>query len=204
MSTSSSNQTPNHLITTAILGEFESISQKFSAFQNANSLSCPPGCGKCCFKADIYCAPIELLPLAMELLERGEAEAYLEKCQDIKEDRCLFLSVQDEKTGKGVCTEYKYRPLVCRTFGVAPRHDKNGLVNFSVCTTLKETNPESFAKLQKRDFTDVEIPFIDQSKNKLACLDPRLAEEEFPINESLAMILEKVLFYESFNASPRN
>lgn len=186
------------------MSEFDSISQKFSAFQNTNSLGCPSGCGKCCFKADIYCAPIELLPLAMELLQRGEAENILEKCQDIKEDRCLLLSIQDEKTGKGSCTEYKFRPLVCRTFGVAPRHDKNGQVNFSVCTTLKETNAENFSKLQSMDFANVEIPFIDQSKNKLACLDPRFSETEYPINESLAIILEKVLFYESFNASPRN
>lgn len=196
----SSNQTPNQVLANSILSELESISEEFSRFQNSNALVCPPGCGKCCFKPDIYCTPIELLPLAMELYARGEAEEMLASLSGKESSRCFFMNITDEAAGKGRCTEYKFRPLVCRTFGVAPRHDKNKNVNFSVCTTLKEINASDYQAMLSKDFSQVDIPFIDQSKNKLSTLDPRFMEEEFPINKSLSIILEKVLFYESFNS----
>ena len=179
MSTSSSNLTRHYSLAHEIMKEFADISSEYSTFQNKNSLSCAAGCGKCCFKSDIYCAPVELLPMALDLLERGLAEETLEKCLEHKADHCMFMNITDLAAGKGQCTEYKFRPLVCRTFGVAGRHTKEGKINFSVCTTLKETN----------------------AKNKLSCLDPQFLEEEFPINKSLAIVLDKLLLQHSYKDS---
>ena len=200
----SSNPTPNQSLAQEIMNELGRISDDFSSFQNSTGLVCPSGCGKCCFKSDIYCTPIELLPMAMAIYKKGEALQMLEKCHNHMEDHCLFMNVQDKKNGKGRCTEYDHRPLVCRAFGVAPKHDKNGKMNFSVCTTLKETNVKDYSRLLVTHFENEKIPFIDQSKNKLSTLDPRFMEEEFPINKSLAIMLEKILFFESFNSSEEN
>lgn len=179
------------------MGKLTTIADDFSKFQNSHSLSCPPDCGKCCFKADIYCTPIEVLPLALELYERGEAQSMYDKCLAHKADHCLFMNITDKQNGKGRCTEYQFRPLVCRTFGVAGRRDKSSQINFSVCTTLKEIKPENYSELVNKKFSNDEVPFIDISKNRLATLDPQFLEEEFPINESLAIMLEKILFISS-------
>jgi Fe-S-cluster containining protein len=177
---------------------FADISSEYSTFQNKNSLSCASGCGKCCFKSDIYCTPLELLPLALDLFERGEAESILEKCLNHEADHCMFMSITDLKAGKGQCTEYEFRPLICRTFGVAGKHAKDRQVSFSVCTTLKETNTKNYSELLTRKFENDDIPFIDKSKNKLSCLDPHFLGEEFPINKALAILLDKLLLEHSF------
>ena len=202
MSTSSSNLTRHKILSAEILAEMGNIFEQFSAFQKKVNLPCPPGCGKCCFKPDIYCTPIELLPLALDLLERGEALRIFELCLDYKGEQCLFMEVSDFKAGKGQCTEYKFRPLVCRTFGVAGRHDKNEKINYSVCTILKETYKENYEKLIHSNYTDSEIIFIDDSKTRLSNLNPSFLETEHPINISLSIMLEKILFLIDLNEGP--
>lgn len=182
------------------MGKLNVIAEDFSKFQNNNSLSCPPDCGKCCFKADIYSTPIEMLPMALDLYARGMAQDMYDKCLEHKADHCLFMKISDLENGKGRCTEYQFRPLVCRTFGVAARRDKNGETKFSVCTTLKETKTKEFIALTNKEFNTDEVPFIDISKNRLATLSPQFLEEEFPINESLAIMLEKILFISSLES----
>lgn len=194
MSTSSSSLTQQHNLSREIMDKLVSIGLEFSTFQNNNSLHCPADCGKCCFKADIFCTPIEMLPMALAIFERGEGPAMLEKCLSHKADHCMFMSITNKANGKGRCTEYEHRPLVCRTFGVAGKKDKMGAIGFSVCTTLKEINSKEYLDLTKKEFQDSEVPFINNSKNHLATINPKFLEQEFPINESLAIMLEKILF----------
>jgi Fe-S-cluster containining protein len=132
--------------------------------------------------------------MALDLLDRGIAQETYDKCLEHKADHCLFMKISDLKNGKGRCTEYQFRPLICRTFGVAGRRDKMGKINFSVCTTLKEIKAKEYQELTAKEFLPQEVPFIDLSKNRLATLDPKFLEEEFPINQSLAIMLEKILF----------
>lgn len=200
MSTNSSNLIPHKTLASEIMGKLNSIAEDFSTFQNNNTLACPPDCGKCCFKADIYSTPIEMLPMALDLYERGIAQEMYDKCLEHKADHCLFMKISDLENGKGRCTEYQFRPLVCRTFGVAARRDKSSKINFSVCTTLKESKTAEFTKLISTDFTFEEVPFIDISKNRLSTLSPQFLEEEFPINESLAIMLAKILFISSLES----
>lgn len=198
----SSNLTRHKKLSDGILLELNKVYEEFSAFQKKSDLPCPPSCGKCCFKSDIFCAPIELLPMALSLIERGCANEVFEKCKIFSADHCMFMEISDLKAGKGMCKEYLYRPLICRTFGVAGRHDKNNRINFSVCTTLKETHPEKYKNLVNANLRDDEVAFIDNSKSKISNFDPAFLEQEFPINESLAIILEKVLFLQNLDSGP--
>lgn len=200
----SSNLTRHKILSDGILLELNKVYEEFSAFQKKADLPCPTGCGKCCFKSDIYCTPIELLPMALSLLERGEALEVYDLCKKHSADHCMFMKISDRENGKGMCTEYKHRPLVCRTFGVAGRHDKNNQINFSVCTTLKEAYPEKYNQLVNAHLKDEEVAFIDDSKSKLSNFDPAFLAEEHPINTSLAIMLEKVLFLQSLDAGPDN
>lgn len=195
MSTSFSSLKHFEELAQSILREFSTISQTFSEFQKDHKLDCVSGCGKCCFKSDVYCSPIELLPLAMELLRRGDAQEVYDRCDTVSAGRCFFLVVDNAEKYLGKCSEYLHRPLVCRAFGVSARHSKNNQVDFSVCQVIKEQRSVEFqemlSKVQNKELE--KLPFIDYGKNQLATLDPRFLEREYPLNESLKMILEKVL-----------
>ncbi len=200
MSTNSLNLKNFEELSQSILREYGDISEKFHAFQHNNRLDCVSGCGKCCFKPDIYCSPIELLPLALELLRRGEAQAVYDKCLESKEERCPFLHVDNAEKFQGKCTEYAFRPLVCRTFGVSARHGKKNNIEYSVCKTLKEEKATAFQSLVDSNYphTQADLPYIDSAKHRLTTLDPRFLEEEHTIKDSLKIILEKVLLYASY------
>jgi Fe-S-cluster containining protein len=201
MSTSSSGLQRHNILAEQILNEFNQISEEFSHFQNKSKLNCIEGCGKCCFKPDIYCSPYELLPMALEFLARGEAQGIYEKCLGKEKERCVFLNVQDEVKFKAQCDAYLFRPLVCRTFGVSLRHGKNERVDVSVCKPLQETKKEIYNELIANSFStsDLSLPFIDSCKARLVSIDPKLQETELPINQALKIILEEVLFYSEYS-----
>lgn len=183
-----------------ILREYELLSQKFSTFQNKNQLSCLEGCGRCCFKKDIYCSPIELLPMALYLLEAGKVEEYLNRLENPEHTQyCVFLEVTDKESFKGFCREYQHRAIVCRTFGVSARKTKDLKLDYSVCKTIKENKSSAYLQLiQAFNHLEEEIPYISSSKNNLLSLSPKFMEQEYPINQSLRIILDKVLLISSF------
>lgn len=176
--------------------EFNVISKVFGHFQERTKLVCPEGCGKCCLNPDISCAPYELLPFAFYLLENNLAQTFLEKAAANKGQYCILLEVKDESQGKATCSHYEYRPFVCRAFGVAARHSKNNTVEYSVCKVLKDK--DEYQKLSVLNLAENEIAFIDIWKRRLCSLDPKLQEEEIPINEALAVILEMVLLWDQY------
>lgn len=199
MSTNYSGRTHHKELAEKILQEYTGISKEFSDFQTKSNLSCIEGCGKCCFKPDIYCSPYELLPLALELLEKGEAQQVYERCCEKENERCIFLNVKNEEKYKASCDAYMFRPLICRTFGVSVRHGKNKRVDVSVCKTLQDEKAIEYNDLLTSSQNEnSELPFIDQSKNGLLTLDPSLSDEEMPINKALKIMLEKVLLTHSF------
>jgi Fe-S-cluster containining protein len=183
-----------------ILDQFQKISDEFSSFQKETKLDCLAGCGRCCFKTDIHCTPIELLPLALEILKRNEAESFLDKVIKNEKGYCIFLDIKDHSKYQATCSEYKFRPLVCRTFGVSARNGKNGRIDFSVCKTIKENKEDSYQDLlNKQHLNDaLHMPYIDLSHRKLSVIDPRFLEETFPINTSFKLILEKVLLMKTY------
>lgn len=184
----------------SILCEYEDLSKTFQNFQAKEKLNCLDGCSRCCFKPEIYCSPIELLPLALDLLERGEAEAVYARCLEKSHERCMFLNVTSEEKFQGHCTEYAFRPIICRSFGVSARRGKKDELEYSICNTIKEERAEAFRKLLEKNYdrNHVDLPYIDNAKNHLMTLDPRFLEEEHTINQSLKIILEKVLLYAAY------
>ncbi len=180
-------------LSNSIKMKYDEISKVFGDFQGKSTLTCPPGCGKCCFKPDISCAPYELLPMALHLLDQGRAERVLAKALTLAHERCLFLEVSDESTGKARCSDYEYRPFICRAFGVSARHGKKG-DDYSICRELKKT--DSYVP----DFNpaDEDLPYIEVWKKRFETIDPKLLDAEVPINQALVVILEKVLLWDTF------
>lgn len=198
MSTNFSDHKHYKNLSDEILKEFNQISEEFSSFQNHSKLTCIEGCGKCCFKTDIYCSPIELLPMALELLKIGKAQEFYEKCQAEDQNKCVMLVVHDEEKYLGNCSQYDNRPLVCRTFGVSVRHGKNSQLDFSICKPIKENKSELYQEVLRSDLSlyTSPLPFIDMCKNRLISMHPLFLENEMPIKDALKMMLEKVLLYD--------
>lgn len=179
-----------------ISAELDVVAKVFGDFQKKSQLLCPEGCGKCCFNPEVSCAPYELLPLAIHLLENNLADKYLDLAISHKGERCVLLQITDESLGNALCSHYKYRPFVCRAFGVAGRHAKDDVVEYSVCKILKQQN--EYRKFIESNFSENEIVFIETWKRHLVSIDPKLQETETPINEALALILEKVLLWKQY------
>lgn len=180
-----------------IYNELEEAANCFGEFQKLAGFTCPTGCGGCCMNSEISCHPYELLPMAIHLLEINQAEFYLEKARLHHDDHCLFLKIFDEKTEKGICSQYPFRPFVCRAFGVAGRKNKIGATEYSVCQKFKEL-PEYLDFVQKQ-FPN--SPHIEEWRLRLVSLSPELLGREMPINQALIVILEKVLIWQSYNGS---
>lgn len=180
-------------LASVISEKYSEISEVFSQYQKTSGLICPSGCGKCCFKADISCAPIELLPMAFHLIDKGQAEEVLEKARVHKEDHCFFLEVSNRDLGTGQCREYEHRPFICRAFGVSARHGKNNSVERSMCKTLAV-----LATSKNIPLINEEMPFIDSWKKKLESLDFAFMQKEMPINQALVLVLEKLLLANSY------
>jgi Fe-S-cluster containining protein len=170
------------------------VSDVFGGFQQSVGLSCPTDCSKCCFKSDIYCSPYELLPMAFYLIDTGRAEEVLEKARLHKKSNCLFLDVSDEARGTGRCSEYLYRPFICRAFGLSARYGKYKEFERSICKTLSKME----AVEPTIQIINSEIPFIDVWKRNLESIDPCLLGGDFPIHQSMAIILERLLLREKF------
>lgn len=183
-----------------ILGAYDEITSVFGSFQKQTGLNCREHCGKCCITKDIYCSPLEMLPLGLKLIADKKAEEYLDLCLTDTEDKCVLLKITDKEKGSAFCTQYNYRPFVCRTFAVAPRKNKNGAPDFSICKILREDHASRVDSLLKTQFPEAELPFIEQWRKNFDAIDPRLLEEQLPIRKSLAVILEKLLFIESLKA----
>ncbi len=128
--------------------------------------------------------------MALELLKSNQAADYLKLASQNINKKCVFLNITNEEKGFGFCREYKFRPFVCRIFGIASRLDKYNEKQLLICPTLKENNLEN-------DLKNIEeLPLVELWKKKLEIIDPKLSEKELPINQALIFILEKVLFLE--------
>lgn len=178
-----------------IKSELEIIGKPFSEFHYNSGMHCPSDCGKCCFNPEIACHPYELLPLAMDLLKRGVAEEVLESAKNNLGKNCVLLKVIDEKFGLAKCSEYQFRPSICRAFGVSGRMNKNEKIELSICKHLKQIYPEN-----NFDFASENIPYISLVKRKLEAIDPVLIGPQININEALIIILEKVLLWNQYKS----
>lgn len=184
----------NRELAAKISEEMKLVADDFGAAQNRAALNCDAGCAKCCFKSDISCAPIELLPMAYHLIKEGRAEDVLEKARLHNLDTCFFLEVHDTNLGTGKCREYQHRPFICRAFGLSARHGKYQDIEYSLCRPLKiklEAKPEYHLK-------NKEIPFIESWKKQIESVDPNFLDREVPIHRAMVAILEKLLLAESF------
>lgn len=181
------------------------LEKEIAAFQSESQLSCVSGCGKCCTKPDVEASPLEFLPWAFHQFVEGKALEVLQRLQKEPNSICILfspLSVVDE--GKGRCSEYPYRGLICRLFGYGANRDKLGQLRLATCKIIKENQEENYLKTVQALKNGLEIPIFSDYYQKLGHIDFRLGHTMVPINRALQMALEEVLHYYAYRPFPRN
>ncbi len=180
---------------------FYHLEQEGKQFQKESGLACVSGCGKCCSYPDIEASPLEFLPWAFHLFLNGEAEEMLEQLNNNNSSTC-FIYKPLSLLGKGRCSDYKYRGLICRLFGYGANTDKYGKLRLATCSIIKEGQPENYKTTQEAIEKGLYVPVFTDYYMQLNQIDFRLGNVMLPINKALAMALEEVLQYYAYRDFP--
>jgi Fe-S-cluster containining protein len=174
---------------------FDDMGETFAAFQKETGLNCLPGCGQCCRFPDIESTTLESLPFAVKVYREGNLLEWITRLENAS-GPCVLWEGNTE-TGAGKCTQYNYRPGVCRAFGVSGYFDKNREISLSVCKHIKSDLPELFQKTLE-DRTQTNTPMISQWYSKIQSLGTPELMQRRPINEALLSALQLVGFYAQY------
>lgn len=183
---------------------FQDLDEESKQFHAKAGMGCISGCGFCCSNPDIPASPLEFLPLAFDLFDKGIAEEIANQLalQD-QLGNCIVYRSQKEDLTKGYCGNYAMRGLICRLFGASARKTKYAQKELITCKILKAEKKEEYRLVSSRINLDMEIPMATGFYTRLADVDEQLASQ-YPINQAILMALELVLrfkFYEGAEES---
>jgi Fe-S-cluster containining protein len=184
--------TPDEKVT-QVEAVFQKLDEEIARFQSVTGMHCKPGCGKCCFKADIEATALEFLPFALHLYRNGLAEEWYGKLNSHEGSVCLILNPM--QSGAGLCTEYKHRGLICRLFGYSARTNKYGTKEVITCQVIKTEEP---AEYQKAVAEVDKAPVMSQYYMRLHAIDQEMTTEFYPINVAIKKALENVMHYYAY------
>jgi hypothetical protein len=176
----------------AVEAEFENLDREIDTFQSWSGLGCKFGCGRCCFKADIEATILQ------HLHETDRAVEWLEKTKDANTTICTILNPL--QGGAGMCSEYKYRGLICRLFGFSARTNKYGKKELVTCQIIKEESAAKFNVAVEKIEHGSEVPVMSQHYMRLHAIDFELTREFFPINEAIKRAIEVILHYHAYRS----
>ncbi len=176
---------------------FHQLEVESAQFEVSSGLSCVSGCGKCCTYPDIEASPLEFLPWAFHLFIHDEAEKTLSLLNQNKSPNCIIYKPLT-LLGKGQCSNYKYRGLICRLFGFAANTDKYGKLRLATCKIIKENQAEQYATTQEAITQGLSVPVFTEYYMRLGQIDFHMGNIILPINKALKMAIEEVLQYYAY------
>jgi uncharacterized protein len=180
----------------AVEAVFENLDAEIADFQGRSSLHCKSGCGKCCFKADIEASALEFLPFAHYLYVNDKAFEWYDNLKKTTSPICLILNPL--QSGAGLCSEYKYRGLICRLFGYSARTNKYGTRELVTCQIIKTEQSVAYEAAEKKIQEGEAVPVMNQYYMRLHGIDAELAREFFPINQAIKRAIEVILHYYAY------
>ncbi|NVJ86560.1 MAG: YkgJ family cysteine cluster protein [Algoriphagus sp.] len=185
----------------AVLELFRDLEVESRAFAERADLGCVVGCGKCCANPTIPASPLEFLPLAFELYEKGAIEASLRILESLGEDGfCLLYRPTSEDESKGFCSNHTSRGLICRLFASAARKNKHGLKELIICKVLKEHKFEQYKQATLAIQEDLDVPLAASFYSQLRDIDNYLSQT-MPINQAIRIAIETVLQFKFYEES---
>lgn len=172
---------------------FREVDEAADAFRALTGIRCPDGCGECCTGSRVEATLAEMLPLALDLWQKGEADFWLERISGALENpSCVFYRPDPENPLKGRCMVYEMRPLVCRLFGFFVTRNKHGRFVYSGCRAIKQQDPDRY-----RNAVDVvsRVERISVSTDfgiRTAGLDSGVSTAMVSINKAASAALLKI------------
>ena len=177
---------------------FTELETETKQFVAESGLGCVSGCGFCCANPKVPASPLEFLPLAFDLYEKGMAESILTIVEKKDEDAsCVMYRPQSKDGSKGFCGNHTNRGLICRLFAASARKTKYGKKDLIICKVLKEEKAVEYQNTIERINHDMDIPLATAFYSRLEEIDQSLCQQ-FTINEAIAFALELVLRYKFY------
>jgi len=161
----------------AVLG---GIAGEVQAFADRAGIACPAGCGACCHSPNVEAMPVEMLPMAKQIIESGVFP-------DTSGKTCPMFRAHPTNPSLGRCGAYHVRPSVCRIFPYGFSRDKNGEARWRPCSKMT-VSPESLS-VAMQDVASGHGISYERARLALQDLVPSLAER-LPINEALAEAIQ--------------
>jgi Fe-S-cluster containining protein len=164
------------------------IDRRTAAFEARTELHCPDQCGQCCLSPEVETTVAELLPMAEEIVRRGDAGTLLDRLDERPDElRCvLYAPDSADHPGRGRCTMYALRPSVCRLFGFAGRRDGASRPQFVACRVHAQLMPDVVAAARAAvESGDVDVPIFSELAGRIAATAPGPAGRPQPINTAL-------------------
>jgi Fe-S-cluster containining protein len=180
----------------AVMRVYERLDKDIAAFQKRTTLHCLSGCGECCKKPDIEAGIVEFLPLALDLYDRGLAEATLEELQKKPDSICHVFRPHITSFG-GLCNAYPHRGLICRLFGFTARINKEEQKELVTCKHIKEEQHLAYQKAMDGIAKGEKVPVMSEYYYRMQSIDPGL-QGFYPINVAMSKAIETVLHYYTY------
>ena len=176
-----------------IIDLYQKIDKIIDRFKKVTDLDCPRGCSYCCRHWWVEATVLEVLPLAMEIYNRGQEEAIMKQIQErqaCEESLCVLLLPESNKEVDGYCAYYAWRPLMCRLFGFAARKNKHGQLEFCSCRIIREVNPWSVRRAEMALQGNLKVPVYQEAFMEIASLDTSRGFHRLPINLAIKEAIE--------------
>lgn len=175
-----------------VLAVYRDLDAAVAAFAARTGLGCPRGCGHCCRSEEVEATVLECIPLAFELFRAAQAELLLDRLEKIGDDpRCALYRSDYTEAGLWGCSQYHFRPVVCRLFGFAGNRDRDGIPRLAMCRVMKERSGPAAAGPAMAD-GDAPMPLFSDAGLHITALHPGLGTVRMPINTALSEALRKV------------
>ncbi|HEY9877225.1 MAG TPA: YkgJ family cysteine cluster protein [Leptolyngbyaceae cyanobacterium] len=188
--------------TAEVLSAYAQMDAEANVVQAKTGLHCPSGCGRCCDNPHIEATPLEMLPMAAELVHRGEHLAWLEEIKlGASSGVCVCYKPNPNIPGNGRCRMYDWRPSLCRLFGFAATHDKAGNPILAHCSHHKAVMPETLATVQAAVAKGLPIPQFAHWQAQVANIDLHWGYQRMPINQALQVALERVSLIAAYQSA---
>jgi Fe-S-cluster containining protein len=171
----------------AVSQAHEEIDRHTTAFADTTGIACPENCGRCCHSPQVETTVADILPLAVELVQTGQADAVIQRLDErIGDPRCVLFAPDAHDESRGRCTMYAWRPSICRLFGFAGRIDPDGKPQFSACRTHTQVMPEIVAAAKQAIAEGrISLPILSDLAGCVRAAAPGGMSRPMPINAAL-------------------
>lgn len=164
---------------------YQEIEKQTFRVKRQTGMVCPDRCGQCCWSRNIEATVVEMIPLVNHILRSGRLNEVLTALDTAgPDDLCVFFRPDMAHRDRGFCSDYRYRPLVCRLFGFSARRNKDDRISAQVCRRLKQVDPEACERFKALCMSGA-LPPMRAWFQRIAAMDPVRGYRLMPVNQAL-------------------